>query len=125
MKIEKAREMREELAVNLRSTRTRACMDHQEDARLKDDARAHEQELKTITEKLRESGSKRDHSSQEAVAHCSKMSASSKASLPKCVDVALTSRAISAAPKVRCSDQCHSGSDRRRTACAPIRPRSR
>ena len=69
MKIEKAREMREELSVKLSEYLAREhAWITQEDARLKDDARAHEQELKSLTERLRESGSKRDHSSQDAVA---------------------------------------------------------
>ncbi len=69
MKIEKAREMREELSVKLTEYLAREhAWITQEDARLKDDARAHEQELKAMTERLRESGSKRDHSSAEAIA---------------------------------------------------------
>src|SRR4051812_41555171 len=68
-KIEKAREMREELAIKLSEYLSREhAWITQEDARLKDDARAHEQEMRAITEKLHESGSKRDHTSQDAVA---------------------------------------------------------
>ncbi len=69
MKSEKAREMRDELSIKLSEYLAREyAWITQEDARLKDDARAHEHELKMLTTRLQESGSKRDHSSQEAVA---------------------------------------------------------
>ncbi|MDP3645754.1 MAG: AAA family ATPase [bacterium] len=68
-KIEKAREMRDELSVKLSDYLAREnAWITQEDARLKNDAQAHEQELKTLTLRLNESGSKRDRSSGNAVA---------------------------------------------------------
>ncbi len=58
-KIEKGREMKEDLAAKLNDylAREHAFLT-QEDARLLDDARAHEQELKSLNERLREASGK-------------------------------------------------------------------
>ncbi len=69
-KIEKAREMKEDLAAKLTDylSREHAYLT-QEDARLLDDARAHEHELKSLNERLREasgkSGQKGDEHTRE------------------------------------------------------------
>ncbi len=77
-KIEKAREMKEDLAAKLADYLSREyAYLTQEDARLLDDARAHEHELKTLTERLREAGTKSgrggDVASQELQARVSEL----------------------------------------------------
>ncbi len=68
-KIEKAREMKDDLAEKLRDYLAREhAWISQEDARLLDDAREHEQEMRTLTERLRETGYKKGESGKNAEA---------------------------------------------------------
>lgn len=68
-KIEKARELREELVHKLSDYLAREhAWITQEDARLRDDARAHEEELKQLTARLREASGQKEHSHRDELA---------------------------------------------------------
>lgn len=68
-KIEKAREMKEELSHKMTEYLSREnAWITQEDARLKEHARALEQEMRSLTERLHAAGGKKDSSSKEAMA---------------------------------------------------------
>lgn len=68
-KIEKARELREELSHKLSEYLAREhAWITQEDARLKDDSRAHEEELHALTTRLREASGQKERSNKDEIA---------------------------------------------------------